>query len=593
MKCKIMITKLKIWLTKYWHWLLLTLVAVCFFMATASFNYFTQSGDFIKWLSPDEAANYNFSKLYGQESRLSIFEKYNILAHDIMRPRSFRSDLGWLKPVSFLGIILIYGKIASLTTYKILPYLTPLVGALGIIFYYLFIKEIFGKRNALMSALVLSVFPPFIYYSARSMFHNVLFVVLLIISLYLAMLSVKKKNSLAAINKVKALAVEVLPKFWAGLSGAFLGLAIITRASELIWLIPVWLVIWLFNLKKFGLIKLIIFIACLLAALLPALYWNKILYGSFWRGGYNEMNQSIINIVGAGSEIFKSGLINLRVLQNSLAQIKNNIFHFGYQPLKSLKMLYYYFAVMFYWIFWPALFGFLLLLKKIKKWKAKHYAYLTALFAAAVILISYYGSWDFHDNPDPKSQTIGNSYVRYWLPIYLGAIPLAVIFLIKLSNLFKKRILVYGWRVLMVAVIFFISIKFVLFGSAEGLVKSAGNLQSMRLEYDKVLELTENRAVIITRYHDKLFFPERKVIVGLFNDANMIKQYAGLAEKLPVYYYNFTFPEKDINYLNDKRLAEFGLRIKPVAKVTKDFTLYKLLFVIPAQAGIQEEAAER
>ena len=125
------------------------------------------------------------------------------------------------------------------------------------------------------------------------------------------------------------------------------------------------------------------------------------------------------------------------------------------------------------------------------------------------------------------------------------------------------------------------------------MVKSAGNLQSMRLEYDKVLELTENRAVIITRYHDKLFFPERKVIVGLFNDANMIKQYAGLAEKLPVYYYNFTFPEKDINYLNDKRLAEFGLRIKPVAKVTKDFTLYKLLFVIPAQAGIQEEAAGR
>ncbi|MBI4779378.1 glycosyltransferase family 39 protein [Candidatus Falkowbacteria bacterium] len=572
-----MIVKTKNLIIKYWRVFLITLMALVFFIAAASFNYLTQSEDFIKWLSPDESANYNFTKFYAQEGRLMFFEKYNLISHDIMHPRSVRSDFGWLKPVSFLGIILIYGKIAGLTTYKILPFLTPLLAALGIIFYYLLIKEIFGKRNALISALVLAVFPPFVYYSARSMFHNVPFTVFLVISLYFAVISVKKKKQAIDENKVKAAAVDILPNLAAGLSGAFLGLTIITRTSELIWLIPVWLLIWLFNIKKFGFIKLIIFIACLLFAITPAMYWNKILYQSYWRGGYNEMNQSILNIAGAGSEIFKAGAVNSAAIKNGLIEIKNNFFHFGWQPVKSFKMIYFYFAKMFYWIFWPAFFGFLLLASKIKKWRKKHYVFLSALFVAAAILISYYGSWDFHDNPDPKSRTIGNSYTRYWLPIYLGAIPLAVIFLVKLSNIFKKKALIYGLRVLMVLLIFFISLRFVLIGSEEGLIRSARKQLTVRAEYEQILNLTESRAVIVTQYHDKLLFPARKVIVGLFNDPNMTKEYAALVKYLPVYYYNFTFPEKDVNYLNDKKLPEFGLRITPVEQITKDFTLYRLL----------------
>jgi len=572
--------KIKNWFKKYWRIIIITIAAICFFIGTASFNYFTQTKDFVKWLSPDESANYNFTKLYAQEGELMFFERYNILAHDIIHPRSVRSDFGYLKPVSFLGVILIYGKIASLTTYKIIPYLTPLFAAIGIVFYYLLVKMIFGKRNALISALILSVFPPLVYYSARSMFHNVLFVILLIISLYFACLSVKKRVKSSNISKVGVKFIDILPNLSAGLSGIFLGLTIITRSSELIWLAPVCLIIWLANIKKFGFVKLIIFVACLFFALTPAMYWNKILYQSYWRGGYNEMNQSIINITSASSEILKGGVVNSEAIRNGLTEIKNNFFHFGWQPVKSLKMLYFYFVKMFYWIFWPAFFGFLLLLLKIKKWRAKHYVYLITLFTAAAVLISYYGSWDFHDNPDPKSRTIGNSYTRYWLPIYLGAIPLAVIFLVKLSNLFKKKFLIYGFRILMILLVCFISIRFVLIGSEEGLIKTAQQQLIVRAEYEQILKLTENNSVIITQYHDKLLFPARKVIIGLFNDPNMTKEYAVLAKKLPVYYYNFTFPEKDINYLNNKKLPEFSLKIEAVEKVTKDFTLYRLLPVI-------------
>ena len=590
----------KNWLLKHWHWLILIIVSAVFFLGTASFNYYAQPDNFIKWLSPDESANYNFAKLYAQEGRLSFFEKYNLPAADMIAPRSHLSAGGDIKPVSFLGLILIYGSIAGLTTYKVLPYLTPLFAAAGIIVYFLLIREIFGRRNAFFSALLAASLPPFIYYSARSLFHNVLFIVMLLVSLYFAVIMVKIKRpatsgGLIAKLKNSVIAVDI----YAALSGIFLGLAITSRTSELIWLAPAWLALWLFNFKKIGLIKLIIFIVFLLLALAPVAYWNQVLYQSYWRGGYSEMNQSILNMAEAGAGLLKPEGMKMDLIKDNLAQIKSNFFHFGFWPVKSFKMLYFYFAAMFYWLFYPAVLGLAWFLLKVRKWRRRHWAYFTAYAIIFVILLFYYGSWDFHDNPDSKSRTIGNSYARYWLPIYLGALPLASYFFIKLTKLLRKKVLVGSGRVLILTIIFFISLKFVFAGSAEGLIQSAKKQLASRFEYDQVLGLTETRAVIITQYHDKLFFPERKVIVGLFNDDKAIKQYAILAKYLPVYYYNFTFPEKDYNYLNDKRLVKFNLRIDPVMQVTKDFTLYRLSFLSfpkpqavgnPGESGMNKDA---
>ncbi len=124
--------------------------------------------------------------------------------------------------------------------------------------------------------------------------------------------------------------------------------------------------------------------------------------------------------------------------------------------------------------------------------------------------------------------------------------------------------------------VYFISISFVLFGSEEGLLYLNQNQKAAGYELEKVLALTGSDSVIITCYHDKLFFPERKVIVGLFDDNNMNARYARLTNYLPVYYYNFTFPEKDMDYLNNRRLLEVGLGIELVEQITSDFSLYKL-----------------
>jgi hypothetical protein len=116
-----------------------------------------------------------------------------------------------------------------------------------------------------------------------------------------------------------------------------------------------------------------------------------------------------------------------------------------------------------------------------------------------------------------------------------------------------------------------------LIGSAEGLVFTLDRHHLNKIELKKILEITEDNSVIVTQYHDKLFFPERKVIVGLFNRDNMIEKYSVLASKIPLYYYNFHFPDKDFNYLNERRLVDYNLEIKLVERVNRDFSLYKLL----------------
>jgi len=234
---------------KQWRLMVVLLLAGCFFIGTGSYNYFAQQDNFVKFGSPDENANYVFAKLYGQTGGMEIFEKYNLYADDVMLPRSMRSDDGVIKPVSFLGIILIYGKIIGLTSYKILPFLTPLFGAIGILFFYLLIKRTFGRRNAFISAFLLACFPVYIYYSARSMFHNVLFMVLLLMGLYYIISAVKTYNAKERQRTPKNAKVDWRGWLCAALGGLFFGLAIITRTSELIWIMPMMIILWLFNIR--------------------------------------------------------------------------------------------------------------------------------------------------------------------------------------------------------------------------------------------------------------------------------------------------------------------------------------------------------
>lgn len=573
-----MLDKFKDFLGRFWHWPVLLVLAASFFIAASSFNFYLQKDGFVKWISPDETANYTFAKLYAQEGELSIYEKYNLYAKDIIHPRSFRSDHGSMKPVSFLGLALIFGRVAGWIGFEAIPYLTPAFGGLAIIFYYLLVGRLFSKRNALISASILAFFPVFIYYSARSLFHNVLFISLLLGGLYF---SVRMGDGRQGKYDWKGLLSAAL--------GALLtGAAVMSRSSELLWVGPLFFFIWAANFRKVGILRLVIFLAFLGFSLLPAFYWNQILYGGVTASGYPEVNRSISTLKDASAGLvqapFAAEPASYELL---LKKIKDNVFYFGFNPKEALKTFKNYFILMFPWLFWPAAVGFLSFISSWRQLKKRHFVFLAGYFFLSATLVLYYGSWKFNDNPDPSMITIGNSYTRYWLPIYLGAIPFFSLLIIRLTD-FKDqeggRLMKYLKvsttalsRFMSVAIVAFISVTFVLFGSNEGLVETFKKQRAAKKDLDKVLSLTEKNAVIITRYHDKLFFPERKVIIGNFEDKNMIIEYANLAEFLPVYYYNFNFADKDFEYLNSRKLADFGLGIEEVERVTNEFTLYRIL----------------
>ncbi|MDD5527573.1 MAG: hypothetical protein PHO56_01180 [Patescibacteria group bacterium] len=604
--------RIKAFLKNYWREICVALLAAGFFAASCGFVGFVQRDNFIKWGSPDETANYIFAKLYAQTGQLTIYEKYNPFVDEIMQPRSFRSDNGSLKPVSFLGIILIYGTIAKISSVSVLPFLTPFFAALAIFFYYLLIKKIFTPKIAFLSAFLLLSFPVWYFYTVRSMFHNVLFVSLLIIGMYFIILAASRASKKNKFFSWRFWQMDWLNLFLAAMGGLFIGGALITRTSEAIWLIPALTILWLFNLKKIGFLKLIIFIFFIALPFAPIMSWNEVLYGGYLNGGYTEINKSITTVATASVALTKTVVSRqFSFLPEPLNKIKDTIFYFGLNYNQSEINFKSYFLKMFPLLFWPAFLGFILFVSRVWKWKKKYWAYVFAYFAASAILILYYGSWVFNDNPNINEITIGNSYTRYWLPVYLFAMPFAAFFISRLSwaifarekegsevmvnvgqnkfwNFFiprwpSRHFSIGAAQAIIIIIIFFFSANFLLGGSKEGLIYTETNNQVLKSEYDQVLKLTEPSAVIITRYHDKIFFPERKVIVNTLIDDSMNIRYQKLAKLIPVYYFNFTFPEKDFDYLNAGKLKNAGLVLKKIKQTDDVFTLYKLeIYSAPA-----------
>jgi hypothetical protein len=564
-------------------------IALAFFVVASSYNFITQKDALIKWNSPDETANYYFAKSFATGNNLSKFEPANIVASDLVMPRSFKSEGGWLKPVSFLGIILIYGEIGALTTPAVIPYLTPFFGALGIIFFYLLIKRLFSERIALISAALLAAFPVYLYYSIRSMFHNVLFLVLLIIGFYFLIRTLDKAYSYQI--KQKIISWRLPKNILAGwlftfLAGLFIGFAVITRSSELLWLAPVLGLIILFYGGRLGFSRLLIFIGGLGLGMLPAFYFNQILYQSPFYGGYSEMNRSLTDISSAGSELVKSTVASqFAAYQEIFTRIFKNVFFFGFHVGQSREMFQHYVVEMFPWLTWLAGFGFFgLCILNFSKPRRKYLLYILVWAVLSVILILYYGSWRFTDNPNAASYTIGNSYTRYWLPIYLMAIPLVALaielFLKALFFFFRKhsshRTLVSGGATVIVFLIAISSFNFLLFGSEEGLVNLYYNTREDKRIGEIVFKSTPEDAIIMTQYHDKVLFPERRVIMGKMDEAQYYPYIDKLLKHYSVYYFNFSYTPEAVTYLNNGRLAKYNIKMELVKKTGGRFALYKL-----------------
>ncbi|MBI4252738.1 glycosyltransferase family 39 protein [Candidatus Uhrbacteria bacterium] len=557
-------------LASHSHEIIVFLIAIIFFAAMSYFVVLAHSGNFLKFSSPDESANYFFSRLYAETGNLTLFEPRNLIATDLIHTRSIRSDYGVLKPVSFLGLPLLYGSLGALIGVWVLPYLTPFLASLGILFFYFFLIKIFDKTTALVASFFLAVFPIYGYYTAHALFHNVPFFVFFIAGMSCAV-------RMADTSRIRAL-------FFSGAGGIFFGLALAMRTSEALWLIPTLLLCAILYIRKIGVLRLALGTTFLVAVLSMIGAWNTVLYGSPLAGGYPGMNESIA-VINATPQTLASSFVaqNWSAVNEAAHRLKEALFPLGLNGDLAFRRAYQYGVLMFPWLALLAALGFLL---RFRCWR--EHGYTLAVYGASValfsiILILYYGSWTFYENQNAPTLTVGNSYLRYWLPIYAALLPFAA-FCICAGAQWVSGI-VNGWlRVALrtmisagiIGAIAFVSLSFLLNDPGEGLLKFLERQERAREEYSAVLQKTEERAIIITRYHDKLFFPERSVIVGSLDIPDIVSAYAALAQKIPLYYYNFAFSPEDIHYLNTRRLARFGLEIEPTDVAVDRFRLYRL-----------------
>lgn len=497
--------------------------------------------------SPDETANYFFASLFAKESSLKFTDPLNSIGQGLIAPRSMRVINAATAPAGFLGLPIIYGSLAKVFGQSAIPFFTPVLAIVGLIFFFLLIKSFFNERTAQIAVALTAILPPFWYYSAKSLMPNIAFVSFFIIALFFLRLALRHK-----------ILVYYL------LFGATAALALMVRPAEVVWLFPLVLFCFIINWRKIKFWPLLASLGMFILIFSPILYFNNQIYGSPFSIGYS----------------FKSAFASESLVQSGITLLGSVFLPFGFHPAEIVKNLFNYTSGLF--PIWTFLFflGWLIffsqaLIDAIQGKKYFKLLYFLAFAALGGYLAIYYGSWNFHDNPDPSAITIGTSYARYFLPLYLFSIPPFAFVLQKFVGRFKLVFPVF-------AVFLFLSLFLVSYGQIvlerpEGLNSVKKNLAQYQQIAKVVLEKTEPDAVIIAGRLDKAFFPSRRVIFKLNNGADYARIKELIGAGYPVYVFDFTLKtDEDLKFMNQRDFEPYGLKLEPSVAYFETQSLYPL-----------------
>jgi hypothetical protein len=361
------------------------------------------------------------------------------------------------------------------------------------------------------------------------------------------------------------------------LSGIMLGAALFFRLSEALWVLPVAFGLLISFRNNLGWRNIVSFFFGLSLMGLLIGCANTSVYGSPFITGYT------VPAPETPVTIFASSASPTPAASST---------PFGFHPRAVLRNVWDYGITLYPWMTAASALGFLILaLKRFEKNKVWKALAIIAFFVTAA-LFAFYGSWNFVDNPDPSLVTIGNSHVRYWLPVFALAAPFAAYFVISIwrfvrrpvikdeagvelkSGMGMKLVRTFARVIIILAVLggLCANVRLVFFGH-DGILESRAAMGSFIGKRARILTLTEPEAVIIVDRADKYLFPYRRVIVPLRDE----RTYAALPElvkDVPTYYFGITFPESDLDYLNNEKLKAFGLKIELVETMNEE-SLYK------------------
>jgi hypothetical protein len=522
-----------------WNWLLMALAVLIFFLGSI-----VLINDANIYVSPDETANAYFVNSFVQDGTLNgPTDALSAQLGDRIHPRSTVSFQGTLLPGSFLGLPVIYGLLSVIMGSWALFIFTPLITLLAA---YAWGKMVTLATKPSIGKLSFGLFllhPAIWYYTARGLMHNVLFVDLLVLSAWFWIVRPMKPSKQSS---------GVWDDIFAGL---MLGLALFVRTSEVLWIA--------------------------IAVVMAAVIWRKTLSWRRIRSGLFGLAIGLALLFGMNALVYGHPLTtgytigSIPIEQLDIADSVDSVelLPFGFHPMNAWRHALSYAVIMFWWLSLLALPGIAILLSQKRHKRTVRWAMALAT-AVSIWLIVMYGSWEIHDNPDPTQITMANSYIRYWLPLYIFSTPMIAATILWVTNKVKSKILKKATLAIFILAILGLNINAVFIQGQDGLLSARAELNRSNEIQASVLASTQVDSIIIVDRADKLFFPHRRIWYPLRDDATY-NAMPTLVADTTLYYYGITFPESDLDYLNEVRLEQMNLQIKLIQTYDQE-SLYQI-----------------
>ena len=428
------------------------------------------------WMSPDETAN-SLSAMYFADHGSFLIPNLSLKDLPWVFPRSFVPIIenGAVALVGFLGMPLILSlAYKAIGIYGIL-FFTPLFALISLWPLWKSLPKEWSKGIKWSVLLVWISFPMVIIYANRGTFSN-LFITCLAIWLWW-------------------LVVELKSGWKWPVAGAVLGLACVIRPTEAAWLVPLAGFAALYQIQitknKIKASKIIWLAVMFVLVTGVGAYLGYKTYGQWFISGYQVRPDFAMATQTSIDQV--SG-------QNSISVLK--ALPFGVHPRAILWNAYHYLVeILWPWLLMVALAGYFCLKEEI--WK-KPEKWIVAVFAwTAIWLTAFYGNGVYQDHVGVNVASMGNSYLRYLLPLSLLAAASAGFVVARLWKYWSLRIL----SLAMIVALIVVGQWSALARDDEGMLANQEELARYAEIRDQARSVINSNAIILSDRSDKIFFP--------------------------------------------------------------------------------------
>lgn len=442
--------------------------------------------------SPDEMATAFFAQGFAADGHLARPVVQQGLPSQVA-PRGVLRANDTFIPVGFASVPVVVGLLTKAFGLRGAMVFISFLSTLALAAWFGFLRRIFGIRLAFLATMLTAAHPAVLYWGARPLVPNILFLSCVLFALFFIGRVVSgKARALLSVDETELAAPpteepKTRMRFFSFLGGLTLGIAVALRPHEGMWLALIPAGVLMFRRLR----QKISWALFLLPALLPLgglLVLQNELYGTPLRTGYH---------------LTPAGLSVLALVRRLIAPFGIDLAHIG-------NTSYHYMLEFGWWIIVLALVGiFLVALKRNGQLTRRLRLIALAAGALAIWFLIFYGSFEVPDRFDRAPASIGTSFTRYFLPLYVLTVPFAAYALFALRRRLGRVVVA---ALVPLAVI--LSLRVVWWGSDESVLRIVAVLNENKALRERMLEVLPSDAAVFTDRFDKILFPHREVVAG-------------------------------------------------------------------------------